>query len=135
MATATMSEKTRWTIEGRTEDGEREVATIQVAPDDGDGYTVVWTITGYAEAIEHAECETLDEALEQAEEWARAAQREYRTRERERVRAERQERRDALRDLADEFDGIDKAAVRELANLLGNGRGAAALAALKALTK
>src|SRR5438132_11104714 len=87
MATATMSEKTRWTIEGRTEDGEREVATIQLDPDDDDGYTVVCTITGYAEATEHAERETLDEALKQAAKWPRAAQREHRTRDGEQVRA------------------------------------------------
>src|SRR5438128_4286076 len=132
MATAT--EMRTWKIEGKDDGGERETSTIAITPD-GDGYMVAWTINGYAEAIEYRECDTLDAALEQAEEWARAAQREYRTRERERVRAERQEHRNALRDLADEFDGIDKAAVRELANLLGNGRGAAALAALKALTK
>jgi hypothetical protein len=125
-----------WTIEGTTDEGfpETTVVTIERNPDWSRGtadteprYLVVRTIDDEADYDDGSDSKA--DAVELAQEWTRDARDAY-----AQVEADRREaREEALDCLASDWtEGPDRSAVEALACLIGGGKGAAALDALRA---
>jgi hypothetical protein len=137
MTSSTLTENPQ-VIEGQDWEGKRETTTVYVVRNHESGEWEV-SVRVDGDETDFYSFEEESEALELARDLADGARDEYREREQERLQSQREERKEALLDLARDsevqFDGDDKAAVQALARLIGKGKGGAALAALKALAK
>ncbi len=116
-------------IDCHDEDGKPTVITVTLTADEDGGYRIEATEDG--DVIDSDSTDSIIKAESIASEMVKQIKADDRTRERNRIRDQRQYRKEALLGTAEEMTGFDRKAVELLARLIGSGKGEAALAYLR----